>query len=108
MKLRVVLTITDREIMMKKTNIKGFSIGDKVLILGETDQDRDVVEYSDPVSFVKYMSDKHKIVFETNEEFMDSMARLLNKVSITIPHHNEEAFINGLIRIGICKHATLN
>lgn len=93
---------------MNKKNVRSFNPGDKVLILGETDFNREIVDFVDPISFVQHIAQKHKNSFETNQDFMHSMSEVMSELNYTIPHHSEEAFISGLIRIGVCKRANLN
>jgi len=86
-----------------------FQPGETVVITGSTAFDREVFIYNDPVSFVETIAnsnkDKEKI---TNQQFMFNVSSLLKDMDVTIPHHNEEAFVAALIKAGICSTAILN
>lgn len=94
----------------KGEKIKMFQPGDKVVVMGSSPLDREMFTYQDPVSFVTEISKSDDQVSgsNSNQEFMRRVAILLKETDVTIPHHNEEAFINALIRAGICSRASLN
>lgn len=95
--------------MKIKKTIKMFEPGQTVVITGETAFDREIVVYNDPVSFVETIANsKKKSEKITNQEFMFNVSSLLKDADITIPHHNEEAFVSALIKVGICSPAILN
>jgi hypothetical protein len=88
---------------------KLFQPGEMVVIIGSTLFDRDMVMFNDPVSFVSSIANKEENSEPvTNQQFMMKVSRILKEVDVSIPHHNEEAFILALINAGICSTAILN
>lgn len=99
--------------IFKSNKAKMFEPGDKVVLLGSTDHERNILTYNDPVSFVTDMIHSKGGGFSgfedcTNHEFMERIANLMEETNLNIPHHSEEAFIQALIRYGVCLPAVLN
>lgn len=96
---------------MKKNNVKMFEPGEKVVVVGASVTDRDVLTFKDPVSFVTEIAstDAEATGQLTNDQFMLRVSQIMGAAdNISIPHHNEEAFIRALIKFGVCSSATLN
>lgn len=94
--------------MKKIRSTKLFEPGAKVVIMGTSEFDREVMIYRDPVSFVSEIANKNKTDQITNQQFMFNVSTLLKESDLSIPHHSEEAFILALIKAGICSTAILN
>ena len=94
--------------MKSRKSVKLFQPGETVVIMGSSTYDRDMVVFNDPVSFVSSIANKEGGETITNEQFMLKVSTLLKEVDLSIPHHNEEAFILALIKAGICSTAILN
>jgi len=88
--------------------IKSFEPGEVVILLGETRFDREMYVFQDPVSFVAAIAKNDRRDGWSNIEFMQHVSEAMENLHVTIPHHNEEAFVSGLIRAGICISAVLN
>jgi len=99
---------------MNQTNQKQASIskkflpGEVVILLGETKFDREMYIFQDPVSFVSEIKKNDQRNGLSNIQFMQHVSEAMSNLHVSIPHHTEEAFIEGLIRAGICVAAVLN
>ena len=93
----------------KQTNPKMFKSGQAVVLLGRTEQEREIYLFENPEKFVECLRKSEKVSFENNQEFMQSVSRALGKNdAIHVNTHNEEAFVESLIRYGVCFPAVLN
>jgi hypothetical protein len=90
-------------------SIKMFKAGQPVVLIGETTHDREIFVFNSPENFVETLRTAEKVPFKNNQEFMESVSKALNSHdSLHVNFHNEESFIESLIRYGICLPATLN
>jgi hypothetical protein len=98
--------------MKKDSNqksIKMFKAGQPVVLIGETTHEREIFIFNTPVNFVETLRSAEKVPFKNNQEFMESVSKALNiQNTLHVNFHNEESFIESLIRYGICIPATLN
>ena len=93
-----------------KKSFEVFQPGDKIVVIGANMLDREVFTYQDPVSFVAEIAKNDDQITGTNsnQEFMQKVAHVMKYTDISIPYHNEEAFVKALTRAGIFVRASLN
>jgi hypothetical protein len=90
-------------------SIKMFKAGQPVVLIGETTHDREIFIFNSPENFVETLRVAEKVPFKNNQEFMESVSKALNSHdTLHVNFHNEESFVESLIRYGICIPATLN
>ena len=83
-----------------------------VVIFGRTNNDRDVIKYTNAKDLVAYIRERDypdgEIV--NNEEYMKTVVDRIKEVHehFVLPHHNEEAFVAALFRLGMFGKTTLN
>jgi hypothetical protein len=86
--------------------------GDMVVIYGRTKNDRDVIKYTSAKDLVAYIRERDYPDGEinSNEEYMRTVVDRIGEVQkhFVLPHHNEEAFVAALFRIGMFGKTTLN
>lgn len=87
--------------------------GDVVVIYGRTKLDRDVVRFTDATSLVSYFRERDdpKGEIASNAEYMKFVGdrlRTVYEMEGVLPSHNEDAFVAGLFRLGLCSLTTLN
>lgn len=86
--------------------------GDMVVIYGRTKTDRDVIKYTSAKDLVAYIRERDYPDGEinSNEEYMRTVVDRIREVyeHFALPHHNEEAFVAALFRIGMFGKTTLN
>lgn len=98
------------KLFSSKKSFEDFQPGDNIAVVGADMFDRQVFTYQDPVSFVAEIAKNDDQITGTNsnQEFMEKLARVMEDIDISIPHHNEEAFLKALTRAGIFVKASLN
>lgn len=89
--------------------------GDMIVVHGIIEAEREVVKYTDAsalVTFLRERDDPNEHM-KNNEEYMrivNLQFKEIYKLSdkVTIPFHNEEAFVSALFRLGVFSKTTLN
>lgn len=90
-------------------SVKMFKSGQPVVLLGESNHHREIFIFNTPESFVEALRTAEKIPFKNNQDFMESVSRVLHAQDMQdINIHNEHSFVESLIRHGICIPAILN
>lgn len=90
-------------------SVKMFKPGQPVVLLGESNYHREIFIFNTPESFVDSLRVAEKIPFKNNQDFMESVSRALIAQDMQdINIHNEQSFVESLIRHGICIPAILN
>ncbi len=91
-------------------NITEAKAGDTIVVYGKTRFDRELVNFTDAKALVAYFRERDDYVHLTNEDYMSLVEAKMREVvgSSVLPYHNEEAFVAGLFRLGLCATTTLN
>lgn len=89
--------------------------GDMIVVHGIVEDEREVVRYTDASALVTFMRERDdpNEFTKNNEEYMRIVNLQFKEAynlgdKITIPFHNEEAFVSALFRLGVVSKTTLN